>query len=116
MTAFDIGRLNRRIRIERLLPDTALDGAGSGEWELVKTVWAQVQDVLPSRGQTQADLGATMTRPSRVRMRYRAGVTSDMRFVMGGRAMYIVSGPAEIGNRDGLEFMVAEYIPGGNQP
>lgn len=109
------GDLDRRIRIERPVADDSLDGAGSGSWVLVAEVWAQVRDVLPSRGEAATGVATTMTRPSRVRIRYRDDVSPAMRFVEGSRQMYIISGPAEIGRRDGLEFMVAEYLPGGNQ-
>jgi head-tail adaptor len=106
------GTLDRLIRIERPIADDTLDGAGSGTWQLVAQVSAQVQDVLPSRGETIA-LGSTMTRPARVRMRYRTDITPDMRFVDRGRELYIVSGPAVLGRDGGLEFVAAEYLPHG---
>lgn len=114
MAGLDRGSLNRWIRIERPVADAAFDGAGSGTWELVTEVWASVQDVLPSRAErTQSGIN-TSTRPARVRMDWRDDVTPDMRFVEGSRVMQIVAGPAEIGWRDGLEFMVEEYRPAGN--
>lgn len=112
--AIRAGRLNRRIQIERPIADTSFDGAGSGSWEPVVVVWAEVQDIQPSRGERLADGFSMATRPSRVRMRYREGITPDMRFVMGARVMQIIAGPAEIGRAEGLEFMVEEYRPAGN--
>ncbi|SEQ60411.1 Phage head-tail joining protein [Sphingobium sp. YR768] len=53
-------------------------------------------------------------RPARVRMRFREDITPDMRFIFGSRIMQIVSGPAELGRREALEFMVEEYRPAGN--
>lgn len=108
------GELDRRIRIERPVADDDFDGAGSGSWSLVATVWASVQDALPSRGERLADGMNVAARPSRIRIRYRSDVTAAMRFVMGDRIMQIVAGPAELGRRDGLEFMVEEYRPAGN--
>jgi len=108
------GSLDRRIRIERPVADTALDGAGSGEWALVAEVWASVQDALPSRGERLAEGINVASRPARVRMRFRTDVTAAMRFVMGGRVMVIIAGPAEIGWKDGLEFMVEDYSSAGN--
>jgi len=105
----DPGKLNRRIKIERPVVDTSFSGAGSGHWTILATVWAEVEDVLPSRGERLADGLNIATRPARVRMRNRAGITPDMRFVMGTRAMQIVAGPAEIDGGDGLEFMVEDY-------
>lgn len=121
------GELDRQIRIERPVSDASFKGAGSGTWALVDDgVWASVKDVLPSRGEKLADGINIATRPARVRMRYREDVAPNMRFVMGAtviddavdysaaRIMQIVAGPAEIGTRDGVEFMVEEYRPAGN--
>lgn len=47
-------------------------------------------------------------------MTFREDVTPDMRFVFGARVMQIVAGPAELGFREGLEFMAEEYRPAGN--
>jgi SPP1 family predicted phage head-tail adaptor len=113
MSGLDAGTLDRRVRIERPVADSSLDGAGSGTWQLVTEAWVQVQDVLPSRSERLADGMNFAARPARVRMRYRSDITSEMRFVLDGRAMQIISGPAEIGRRDGLEFMVEEYRPAG---
>ncbi len=107
-------KLERRIRIDRPVSDEALDGAGSGEWEPLATVWASVQDALPSRGERLAGGINVTARPARVRMRYRSDVTAAMRFVMGDRVMQIVAGPAELGRREGLEFMVEDYPSAGN--
>ena len=100
--------------IQRPVADGALDGAGSGSWDDVGEVWAEVQGAPPSRGERLADGISVSQRPARVRIRYRDDVTSDMRFVMGGRIMQIVGGPAELGRREALEFMVVEYSPSGN--
>lgn len=110
----DPGTLNRRIRIERPVADDSFDGAGSGTWQPVAEVWANVQDMLPSRGERLADGINVAARPARVRIRHRTDVTSAMRFVMGDRIMQVVSGPAELGFREALEFMVEEYSPAGN--
>ena len=108
-----IGALNRRIRIEKPVPDTSLTGAGSGTWELLGEAWASVEDVLPNRAERLADGLNIATRPARVRLRYRDDVTPSMRFVMGDRVMQIIAEPAEIGFRDALEFMVEDYSSAG---
>lgn len=108
------GSLTSRIRIERPVSDASFDGAGSGTWELVAEVWASVQDALPSRGERLANGINVAARPARVRMRYRTDVDGSMRFVMGDRVMHIVSGPAELGHRDGIEVMVENYSVAGN--
>lgn len=109
------------------MADGSFDGAGSGGWALVAPVFANVQDVLPSRGEKIASGINLSARPARVQIRYRVGITSDMRFVLGAtindddevdysaaRIMQIVSGPAEIGRRERLEFMAETYSPSGN--
>lgn len=119
----DPGKLDRRVRIERPLPDDKFDGAGSGTWEPVATVWANVQDALPSRAERLGEGINITARPARVRIRFRTDVTPDMRFllirksgpnVIVDRIMQIVSGPAELGRRETLEFMVEDYRPAGN--
>ncbi|MBT2242682.1 head-tail adaptor protein [Sphingobium sp. BHU LFT2] len=112
--SLDPGTLNRRVRIEQPVASAAFNGAGLGNWALFAEVWANVQDMLPSRGEKLAEGINVAARPSRIRIRFRDDVTPSMRFVMGSRIMQIVSGPAELGFRDGLEFMVEEYRPAGN--
>lgn len=107
------GRLNTRLQVERKVSDEAFDSAGSEKWEPVRKVWAEVRDVLPSRAERQDGGFTTVTGRSRVRMDYRTDITPDMRFIGRGRTMQIVSGPAELGARDGIEFMVEDYSPAG---
>ncbi len=114
MSGMAAGSLDRRILIQRPRAAAGFTSAGSGAWADLVTVWANVQDSLPSRSERLADGINVASRPARVRMRYRNDVTPDMRFVMDGRIMQIVAGPAELGRRDGLEFMVEEYSPAGN--
>lgn len=111
-------RYNRRIQIERPIADESFDGAGAGKWEAVGLpVWASVVDALPSRGEQLADGINVATRPAKVRMRFRTDVTAAMRFVMDKpfpRVMQIIAGPAEVGFRDEVEFMVEDYSTAGN--
>lgn len=107
-------RHNRRIRIERPKPNDAFDGAGSGTWVRVGDAWASVLDVLPSRAEQLGDGINIANRPARVRMRFRTDVDASMRFVMGTRIMQIVSGPAEVGFREEVEFMVEAYSSAGD--
>ena len=106
-------RLDRLVRIERKVGDTGFRGAGKGAWEKVAEVYAEVQDILPSRGE-KLEGGINLAhRPARVRMRYREDVTTDMRLVMGARIMQIVAGPAEIGRRELVEFRVEDFASAG---
>lgn len=100
--------------------DDAFDGAGSGSWTVVENgVWASIVDMLPSRGERLADGLNVATRPSRVRMRFRTDVDASMRLVdvtdgVDGRVMQIITPPATIMNRTGVEFMVEDYSTAGN--
>jgi head-tail adaptor len=122
------GKLRDRVRFERPVAATGFAGAGSGTWDLVCEVWAEVQDALPSRGERLAEGINASQRPARVRLAYRPGLDTSMRILVGrnlkdaggnvawhtDRILQLVSGPAELGRRDGLEFMAEEYSPAGN--
>lgn len=121
-------RLDKRIRIERPVRGQGLDAAGSGTWEPVAEMAAEVQDLLPSRGERMAE-GITVTeRPARVRVRYREDINATMRVLIGknvrgddgepqwqtDRVAAIVSEPAELGRRQWSEFVLQQYSAPGN--
>ena len=114
MNLFSYTPLDRTITFQRPVADTNFDGAGSGTWEDVATVRANVQDVLPSRGEKMAEVVNIANRPARIRMRFMPGITADMRIIYGDRTMQIVSGPAELGRHEGLELMAQNYSTSGN--
>lgn len=123
MVAMSSSKLRKRIRIERPIADDSLDGAGSGNFALVAEVRAEVEDALPSRAERMADGVNMAARPARVRIRYREDVKSNMQIVVlrrvngvdvAERTMQIVSGPAELGNRQWLELMTEDYSTAGN--
>jgi head-tail adaptor len=108
------GTLDRRVTLERKVIITDPDyGTEKVTWApFFSRIPAQVQDTLPSKSEGAADGLVMATRPARVRMRYLAGVTSDMRLTVHGttdRLMQIIAGPAELGRREGIELMAVEY-------
>ncbi|MBY0303618.1 MAG: phage head closure protein [Sphingomonas sp.] len=110
-------KLRTRIRIERKSVSHDADyGTEQINWVEVATVWAEVQDVLPSRSERLADSIIIANRPARIRIRYLAGITADMRVIIGDRVLHIVSGPAEIGRREGIELIVEQYSSEGAAP
>lgn len=111
--ALQAGDLDRKITFERLAARSGRGQAGQQTWEPVATVWAQVQDMLPSRGERVADGLSIQSRPARVRCYFRTDITADMRIVFEGRHLQIVAGPVELGRRDGLEMMAQEYSTAG---
>ena len=110
----EIGTLNRRCLIERKsVTQDPNFGTDVITWVEVARVWCEAQDVLPARAfeYNKAGIGISVNL-SRVRMRYRIDVDTSMRFTIKRPAplvYQIVSGPAELGNQDGLEFIVERY-------
>ena len=109
----EIGTLNRRALIERKsITQDATYGTEVVTWTTVATVWCEVQDVLPSKSEAVKNGLVVGTNQSRVRMRYRTDVTSAMRLTItrDSAVVYqIVSGPAVLGNKEGLELVVERY-------
>lgn len=102
----DAGKLNRRVTIRKSTETKdAKFNTPVLTWSDHATVWAEVQDVLPSRGEKLADGINIAAQPCRVRMRWRGDVTSAMRLKIDGREYRIIAGPAAIQNRTGIELM-----------
>lgn len=112
------GKRDQLIRIEAKQVTTDPDyGTETITWVPVATCWAEVQDVLPSKSESQTNGIRVATRPTRIRSSYMTGISSDMRVVQidrGDRILQITAGPAELGRKDGLEFMAQEYSTGAN--
>jgi SPP1 family predicted phage head-tail adaptor len=119
--------LDREVRFERKARPVGRGNAGKETWQEVGTVYAEVQDMLPSRGERLSE-GMTMAvRPARIRVRYRDDITSDMRVLVGRtikdgngdlawethRVLQITGGPAELGRRHWLEMVGENYSTAG---
>lgn len=95
--------LNKRIAIERKAVTRDAMGGEIIAWTLLATVWANVQDELPSKSEAIASGIALASSRTRIRYHYRSDVTPDMRIVLRGatdRVFQIVGGPAELGQRE----------------
>jgi SPP1 family predicted phage head-tail adaptor len=116
MTNAEAGTLNRRILIER--PVRVSDEYGSGTvttWQTVATVWASVQDqLLFNSGEGVAGELRQRVLPTRVRIRYRNDITTDMRITITDRSrvMQIIS-ISEMGRGDLLEMMAENFSTAG---
>lgn len=111
------GALDRRIRIEqRSVTQDPEYGTEVVQWVEFATVWANVQEVLPSRSESLSEGIRIAQRPARVRMRYMTGVDSSMRLVYldRDRVMKIVTPPVEMGRKDGLEMMAVDFSTAGD--
>lgn len=85
-------------------------------WTDTATEWAEVQDMLPSRAESMDDSIDMARRPCRIRCLYRSDIVPTMRVKIGTRILQIVSGPAELGRRDGIEIVCEELTTTGDAP
>jgi SPP1 family predicted phage head-tail adaptor len=109
----NIGKLDRYIKIQqKTITNDADFGSEVVTWTDYVTVWANIEDVMTNNQEkTKSDL-RLLTRPCKVKMRYDSTIDATMRIVMldrGDRILQIVSKPAEIGRREGIEFMCEEF-------
>lgn len=113
----NIGPLDKRCRIEQksITQDSAY-GSAVATWSLLAVAHCGVQDVLPSRSESVKNGLAVAANQTRVRMRYRSDIDSTMRLIINRPepiVYQIVAGPAELGNKDGIEMVVEKYSTAG---
>lgn len=111
------GLRNRRVEIQqRVETQDPTYGTISVTWETLATVRAEIQDMIPSRGERIAEGVSIARRPCRVRMLYRGDLDSTMRLKHGDRVLKIVNQPAELGFREGVEIVAEEVTTEGQEP
>ena len=112
-----LGKLDTLVTFERRTgTQESTLGTSTYVWaDVLPLEWAEVQDVLPSRGERIAEGVNIAARPARIRCRYRGDVTNDMRVKFDGRTLRIVGGPAELGRREGLEMVCEELSTSGEE-
>lgn len=104
------GKLNRICEIQYKYVNVNTDfGTEDITWLPLTTVWAEKQDILPSQSEKVLSGLAVQTDQSRIRIVYRTDVDNTMRMEIEGKLYQIVSGPAEIGHKELLEFVVESY-------
>lgn len=110
------GQLDRRITIMKPgVIDDPVYGPQPGGWETVAArIPAQKWDDLP--GNTESVQGGMRMSdsPARIRIRFRRGITSDMRVIVHDvedQTYEISSTPAEVGRREWTEFTIRKYSP-----
>lgn len=110
-------KLSVRIRIERKsVTHDPQYGTEAVTWAPFACVWAEVKDILPSRSERMAEQIQIARRPARIRIRYHAGITPDMRVIIAGRVHQIIAGPSMLGRREAIELMVEELSSEGAAP
>lgn len=85
-----------------------------GSPSVAQRFWAQLQQVLPSRGGSESlQPGIVMAKnPARLRLRYRSDIDSSMRITahLNPDILYqIIGGPVMIGRREWIELMLEEH-------
>jgi len=83
------GRLRRRVTIQRKTVTRDSFGAETITWQEVATVWASVEPLRGREFLESRRAEAEVT--TRITIRYRAGITPEMRVVHGDDAYNIVS-------------------------
>jgi len=117
MAGISAGSLDRRITFQRRAEgNSGIYNRKVTSWEDHVKVWAEVRDMLPSRADRMMEGLSLAKRPCRIRCRYRGDITGDMRVVYGTRILRIVSGPVELGRREGLELLAEDWSTQGEQP
>lgn len=98
-------------------PDYGTEIEGAGAWEIVADhMWANVQDQLPSRGESTANGMVTAVTRTRLRIEIDNRIATAMRVTLhgkGDRVMQIIAGPAMLDDRRNVEWMLEGYSHGG---
>jgi head-tail adaptor len=109
-----IGKLDRPILIETKTEVLDTDyGTGTGTFTYGEffTGFASVRDVLAGSKEASNQEVRLTKRPVKVVMRYVEGITAGMRVTLQDRdrVLEIVTPPAELGRKEGLEFICEEF-------
>ena len=99
----DPGKLNKRITFQ--LQD--LDSEDE-EWEDRATTWASINPISGKEYYSAETINSDLTH--KIRLRYRRGITPDMRILYNGRIFYIVSVINEYEKNTMLQLMCRELI------
>lgn len=105
----NIGTLNAYCRVEYPVNGQEGEfGTPTVSWALRSMSWFNRQDVLPSRSEDVKHGLAMSASQTRFRGRYRTDIEASMRIVVQSNppvTYQIISAPAVLGNKDGIEFM-----------
>lgn len=110
--------MNRRITIEyKVITQDSSYGTESITWTvLASRISANIQDVLPSRSESVKQGLRIGTSQTRIRIRRRTDITTDMRVIIHdatNSTHYIVGAPAEMDGRRLIEFVCEKYTTAG---
>jgi SPP1 family predicted phage head-tail adaptor len=108
-----IGRLDTPVRFEKQVevPNTEFGGSDV-TWVTHWECFAEVMDITTRQQESTLSDLRQMKRPCKVTFRYNDTIDSTMRVVVldrQNRILQIVSKPAEIGRKEGMEMMCHDY-------
>lgn len=108
-----IGRLDTPVRFEKQVETPNTEYGGSDiSWATHLECFADLTDITTrNQESTMSDL-RQMKRPCSLVVRYNDTIDSTMRVIVldrSNRLLQIVSKPAEIGRKEGLEMMCQDY-------
>lgn len=100
------GNMRQRIRIEQ--PVLAADGLGGGvrSWQTVTTVWGEITTLSGNEHFAAGQLASQISH--RITLRWREGVTPEMRLAFGTRIFAIRAILERDGKRRSMEILVEE--------
>jgi head-tail adaptor len=108
-----IGKLDSYVRIEAQVASIDPNfGAEQISWVTHKLAWAQIDDITTRQQESTESNLRSLKRPCKVTMWYDDTIDVTMRIVVldrNDRVLQIVSKPAELGRRSGMEFMAEDY-------
>ena len=99
----DPGKLNHRITFQIQNLDSEEE-----EWNDIVTTWASINPISGREYYQAETINSDLTH--KVRLRYRKGITPDMRILYNGRIFYIVSVINEYEKNTILQLMCRELI------
>ncbi len=110
--AVNIGKLNKRVTFQKLVPGEDDLGQDKNSYEDVFTVWATVK---PSKASEFNFIGKVKPEVThRIYVRYRPGITADMRIIYNRRTLYLSAPPVNVDEKyELLEIQAEERFENG---
>ena len=99
----DPGKLNKRITFQ--LQDLDLEDE---DWKDIATTWASINPISGKEYYSAETINSDLTH--KIRLRYRKGITPDMRVIYNDRIFYIISVINEYEKNTMLQLMCRELI------
>jgi SPP1 family predicted phage head-tail adaptor len=107
------GNMRSRIRIEYKSSTVDPDyGTKTETWLPLAEVWAEAEDILQGKSETTTNGLRIASDRVRIKIRYREGISPDMRIIeLNGmrRTLSITAGPSMTKWREELEIMTESY-------